>query len=93
MKYRKVTGDEREKLLRSRKPAAADLSAYREVLDQLTDGDVVAIGVDDGQERREKVRFGRAAAARGKSLRWLNSPTQGEIVFAVGPARQKASRS
>jgi hypothetical protein len=83
MKFRKVSGDERDRLLGSRKPSGFNYGPYFEVLDNAGDGDVVAVEVTSGSERGEKIRFSRAARQRGKSLNWLTSSNQNEIAFQV----------
>ena len=92
MQYRKVTGEERERLLGSRKPSGFNYHAYNEVLSGMADGDVVAVTVEDANAQRgEKIRFARAARQMGKSLTWLNGASD-EIAFQVGPQKQKRQR-
>lgn len=93
MQFRKVTGEERERLLGSRKPSGFNYHAYNEVLSGLQDGDVVAVGVDDASAQRgEKIRFSRAARQMGKSLTWLSGTNDNEIAFQMGPQKQKRQR-
>jgi hypothetical protein len=93
VQYRKVMGEERDRLLRSRKPAGFNYHAYNEVLSGLSDGDVVAITIDDANAQRgEKIRFARAARQVGKSLTWLGGTESDEIAFQVGPQKQKRTR-
>jgi len=86
MQYRKVTGEERERLLRSRRPAGANLTLYLDALRGLKDGDVVAVEVDSATTRGEKMRkrLGRAASQLGKCLTWLTPSTPQEIAFQLG---------
>jgi hypothetical protein len=92
VKFRKVTGEEREQLLKSRKPSGFNYGPYLEVLESASDGDVVAVELAGGGERGEKIRFSRAARLRGKSLNWLTSSNTGEIAFQVAPAKAQRSR-
>jgi hypothetical protein len=93
LQYRKVTGEERDRLLGSRKPAGFNYHAYNEVLSGLADGDVVAVSVEDANAQRgEKIRFSRAARHMGKSLTWLGGTNENEIAFQVGPQKQKRVR-
>jgi hypothetical protein len=93
VKYRKIEGEERERLLSSRKPSGFNYAPYLEVLDSASDGDVVAVEVAPGTERGEKIRFSRAARTRGKSLTWLNSTQENEIAFQVGQAKPQRPRA
>jgi hypothetical protein len=93
MKFRKITGSEREQLLSSRKPSGFNYQPYLDVLDGVSDGDVVAVEVARGGERGEKIRFSRAARLRDKSLNWLASTNENEITFQVGPAKAQRTRS
>ena len=93
MKFRKITGDEREQLLGSRKPSGFNYQPYLEVLDSASDGDVVAVEVPSGGERGEKIRFSRAAKQREKSLNWLKAKNENEIAFQVTPSRPQRQRS
>ena len=93
MKYRKVEGEERDRLLRSRRVAGFNYHQYTEVLSGLNDGDVVAVELDDPRGHRgEKIRFSRAARLQNKSLNWLSSDNPAEIVFHVGPMKTKRTR-
>ena len=92
MKYRKVSGDERDKLLGSRKPSGFNYGPYFEVLDNASDGDVVAVEVASGGERGEKIRFSRAARQRGKSLNWLTSNNANEIAFQIAGTKPQRPR-
>jgi hypothetical protein len=92
VKFRKITGDEREQLLGSRKPSGFNYNPYLEVLDSAQDGEVVAVEVGKNQERGEKIRFSRAARIRGKSLNWLSSANANEIAFQIGPAKTARPR-
>lgn len=93
MKFRKITGEERDRLLRSRKPSGFNYQPYLDVLDNAGDGEVVAVEVTGGSERGEKIRFSRAARSRNRSLNWLNSQTPGEIVFQIGQLKPQRSRT
>ncbi len=93
MKYRKVTGEERDRLLESKKSSGFDYQPYFEVIDSATDGEVVAVEIDKRYERGEKIRFSRAARLRGKSLIWLAPSEDDEVVFQLGPAKAPRSRS
>lgn len=92
MKFRTVSGDERDTLLESRKPSGFNYGPYLEVLDSATDGDVVAVEVGDGGERGEKIRFSRAARQRGKSLNWLTSNKENEIAFQIAGTKPQRPR-
>lgn len=92
MKYRKITGDEREQLLGSRKPSGFNYQPYLDVLEGVADGDVVAVEVMGGSERGEKIRFSRAARQRGKSLNWLSPANSNEIAFQLGQAKPQRAR-
>lgn len=92
MKYRTVSGDERDRLLGSRKPSGFNYGPYLDVLDNASDGDVVAVEVDSGGERGEKIRFSRAARQRGKSLNWLTSSNSNEIAFQVTGTKPQRPR-
>ena len=93
MKYRKITGEERDRLLGSRKSSGFNNQPYLDVLESASDGDVVAVEVPSGSERGEKIRFSRVARARGKSLNWLNSPNENEIAFQIVQLKPQRSRS
>lgn len=93
MKFRKVTGDERNQLLTSKKPSGFNYQPYLDVLESAADGDVIAVEVNKGGERGEKIRFSRAARLREKSLNWLVSTTENEITFQIGPAKPQRSRA
>ncbi len=93
MKYRKVTGEERERLLGSKKSTGFNYQPYLEVIDSANDGEVVAVEIDTRYERGEKIRFSRAARLRGKSLTWLTPAEDDEVVFQLGPAKAPRSRS
>jgi hypothetical protein len=93
MKFRKVTGQERDELLSSRKPSGFNYQPYLDVLDGAGDGEVIAVEVAQGSERGEKIRFSRAARLRDKSLNWLSPTNANEIVFQIGPAKAQRSRS
>ncbi len=93
LKYRKITGEEREELLGSRKPTGFNYQPYLDVLDNTTDGEVVAVDIGDSGERGEKIRFSRAARLRGKSLNWLKSSNSNEIAFQVTSARAQRPRA
>src|SRR5688500_455255 len=93
MKYRKITGEERDQLLGSRQPSGFNYQPYLDVLDSATDGEVVAVEVSSGTERGEKIRFSRAARTRGKSLNWLNSQNANEIAFQIGQLKPQRSRA
>lgn len=93
MKFRKITGDEKDQLLTSRKPSGFNYQPYFDVLDTGSDGDVIAVEVGQGSERGEKIRFSRAARLRDKSLNWLTSPNENEITFQIGPAKPQRSRA
>ena len=92
MKYRTVSGDERDRLLSSRKPSGFNYGPYLEVLDNAGDGDVVAVEVSGGGERGEKIRFSRAARQRGKSLNWLTSNNKNEIAFQIAASKPQRPR-
>ena len=92
MKFRMVSGDERDRLLGSRKPSGFNYGPYLDVLDNANDGDVVAVEVTEGNERGEKIRFSRAARQRGKSLNWLTSPNQNEIAFQITGTKPQRPR-
>jgi hypothetical protein len=93
LKYRKIEGEERDRLLRSRKTTGFNYDAYLDVLNGANDGDVVAVELSDADgQRGEKIRFSRAARQRGKSLTWLPSQNPNEIVFQVGPLKNKRPR-
>ena len=92
MKFRKITGEERDHLLGSRKPSGFNYGPYLEVIDSATDGDVVAVDIEKGTERGEKIRFSRAARLRGKSLNWLSTTNSGEIAFQLAPLKSQRSR-
>ena len=93
MKYRKVEGDERERALMSRKATGFNYQSYHEALSGANDGDVIAVTVADGTGHRgEKIRFSRAARQLNKSLNWLNGEKPNEIVFQVGPLKQRRPR-
>jgi hypothetical protein len=92
MKFRKVTGNERDELLSSRKPSGFNYQPYLDVLEGASDGDVIAVEVAKGNERGEKIRFSRAARLRDKSLNWLAANNADEIVFQIGPAKAQRSR-
>jgi hypothetical protein len=91
MKSRKLSGDELDSALGSRKPSGLDYSPYLEVLDQYNEGDVVAVEVN-GSDRGEKIRFSRAAKIRNKSLLWLLPSSANEIVFEIQTERQPRQR-
>lgn len=93
MKFRKITGDEKSRLLTSRKPSGFNYQPYFDVLDTAEIGDVIAVEVDHGSERGEKIRFSRAARLRDRSLNWLMPSNDAEITFQVGPAKPQRSRS
>ncbi|HAX26121.1 MAG TPA: hypothetical protein PK593_07110 [Thermomicrobiales bacterium] len=93
MKWRKVTGEERDQLLASKKPSGFDYQPYLEVIDSASDGEVVAVEIDARYERGEKIRFSRAARLRGKSLSWLAPSEEDEVVFQLGPAKAPRSRA
>jgi hypothetical protein len=93
MKYRKITGEERDRLLGSRKPSGFNYQPYLDVLENATDGEVVAVEVTGGSERGEKIRFSRAARTRGKSLNWLNPSRPNEIAFQIGQLKPQRSRA
>jgi hypothetical protein len=93
MKFRKVTGSEKDELLSSRKPSGFNYQPYLDVLEGAGDGDVIAVEVAQGNERGEKIRFSRAARLREKSLNWLASSSDNEIVFQIGPAKAQRSRA
>lgn len=92
MKFRTVSGDERDRLLGSRKPSGFNYGPYLEVLDNTSDGDVVAVEVISGGERGEKIRFSRAARQRGKSLNWLTSNNANEIAFQITGTKPQRPR-
>ena len=92
MKFRKVSGDERDRLLGSRKPSGFNYGPYLDVLDNASDGDVVAVEVAAGSERGEKIRFSRAARQRGKSLNWLTSNNANEIAFQITGTKPQRPR-
>lgn len=92
MKFRKITGEERDQLLGSRKPSGFNYGPYLEVIDSAGDGDVVAVDIEKGTERGEKIRFSRAARLRGKSLNWLATTNSGEITFQLAPLKSQRSR-
>jgi hypothetical protein len=92
MKFRTITGDEREQLLGSRKPSGFNYQPYLEVLDSAHDGDVVAVEVESGGERGEKIRFSRAARQREKSLNWLKSSRPNEIAFQITSSKPPRQR-
>ena len=93
MKFRTVSGDERDRLLGSRKPSGFNYGPYLDVLDSAGDGDVVAVEVGRGSERGEKIRFSRAARQRGKSLNWLTSANANEIAFQIAPSKPQRPRA
>ena len=93
MKFRKVEGDERERVLMSRKATGFNYQSYHEVLSGANDGDVIAVEIADAEgQRGEKIRFSRAARQLNKSLNWLAGQNPKEIVFQVGPMKQKRPR-
>lgn len=92
MKFRTVSGEERDRLLGSRKPSGFNYGPYLDVLDNANDGDVVAVEVDKGGERGEKIRFSRAARQRGKSLNWLTSNDPNEIAFQIAGTKAQRPR-
>ena len=92
MHFRKVTGEERDRLLGSRKPTGQDLTPYLEALRSLANGDVVAVETTSAATRAEKVRFGRAVSQLGKRLTWLPPINPQEIVFQIGPAPTKRNQ-
>lgn len=94
MDHRKVEGEEREQLLRAKKPAGFNYGRYLEVLSAYDDGEVVAVAVgDQSAQRGEKIRFSRAARQIDKSVTWLDSPKGTEIAFQLGPLREKRARA
>ena len=93
MKFRKVTGEERDRLLGSKKSSGFNYEPYFEVIDSAEDGELVAVEIDKRYERGEKIRFSRAARLRGKSLTWLTPSEDDEVVFQLGPAKSPRSRS
>lgn len=92
MKFRTVSGDERDRLLRSRKPSGFNYGPYFDVLDNASDGDVVAVEVPSSGDRGEKIRFSRAARQRGKSLNWLTSDSPNEIAFQITGTKPQRPR-
>jgi hypothetical protein len=93
LKFRKVEGDERERLLMSRKATGFNYQSYLDVLSGMNDGDVGAVEVTDADgQRGEKIRFSRAARQLNKSLNWLSGENPKEIVFQVGPMKNKRPR-
>ncbi len=82
MKVRRIEGEEKERLLAPKTTTSYDATPYLDALTDLQIGDVVAVEID-GHERREKIRFGKAATALNKSLSWLPSPNTSEIIFEV----------
>jgi hypothetical protein len=93
LKFRKVEGDERERVLMSRKATGFNYQSYHEVLSGAHDGDVIAVEIADAEgQRGEKIRFSRAARQLNKSLNWLAGQNPKEIVFQVGPMKQKRPR-
>ena len=92
IKSRKLTGDELDSVLGSKKPSGLNYEPYLEVLDQYGEGDVVAVEVN-GSNRGEKIRFSRAAKIRGKSLNWLVPGSANEIVFEIQAERQPRPRT
>ena len=93
LKFRKVEGDERERVLMSRKATGFNYQSYHEVLSGANDGDVIAVEIADAEgQRGEKIRFSRAARQLNKSLNWLAGQNPKEIVFQVGPMKQKRPR-
>ncbi len=93
MKFRKVDGDERERLLMSRKATGFNYQAYHDVLSGADDGEVIAVEIADAERQRgEKIRFSRAARQLNKSLHWLAGQNAKEIVFQVGPMKNKRPR-
>jgi hypothetical protein len=93
VKFRKITGDEKDKLLTSRKPSGFNYQPYFDVLDTGDVGEVIAVEVGQGSERGEKIRFSRAARLRDKSLTWLSSSNKNEITFQIGPPKPQRSRA
>lgn len=90
MQARIVTGDEREQFLKSRVPQGFDYGPYLDILNDASDGDVIAVEID-GSQRGEKLRFSRAASRIGKGVRWLPQTESGEIAFQL--VSQKLARS
>ena len=93
MQFRKVTGEERERLLAGRKAQGADLTPYLDVLEDLEDGDVVAVTVGSATTRGTKIKFGRAASQLGKGLTWLRPSNPAEIAFQIGAPKAKQERT
>lgn len=93
MKFRTVVGEERDRVLSSKKPSGFDYQPYFEVIDSAADGEVVAVEIDKRYERGEKIRFSRAARLRGRSLSWLTPTEDDEVVFQAGPAKAPRNRS
>lgn len=93
MEWRKVEGEERDKVLGNRKPSGFNYQQYLDVLDNATDGELIAVKVAKGQERGEKIRFSRAASQRGKSLTWYTTTNANEITFQVGPRKTQRART
>jgi hypothetical protein len=93
MKARKITGEERDQLLGSRKPSGFNYQPYLDVLEDTSDGDVVAVEVPNGSERGEKIRFSRAARLHGKSLNWLKASNPNEIAFQIVPGKTARPRT
>lgn len=93
MKFRTVSGDERDRLLGSRKPSGFNYGPYLEVLDNASDGDVVAVEIAVGGQRGEKIRFSRAARQRGKSLSWLTPLNTNEIAFQIAGTKPQRPRT
>src|SRR4051794_9574694 len=83
LRHRIVTGAEREQMLGSKRSPGFDLSPYRDLLATLEAGEIVAVEVQPGSERREKMRFSRVAKELGKRLRWLPTSGEHEITMLV----------
>jgi hypothetical protein len=84
LKFRKVEGAERERLLKSRQTSANDHRSYADMLAGVRDGEVVTLTVDGAtRQRGEKLRLSRAARELGKSLVWLTAPNPRQIAFQV----------
>ena len=91
MQFRKVTGEERNRLLGSKTSSGFDYTPYLDIISNLDDGDVAAVEID-GSERGEKIRFSRAARLQGRALHWLRNPSENEIAFQITEQRQQARR-
>ncbi len=92
MKIRIVEGEEKERLLNAKQSAGLDYGPYLDALAKLKVGDVAAIEIN-GNERREKVRFQKAAVQLQKRLLWLPNPSEHEIAFEVVPFQAPLPRN